>query len=74
MVGTKDTKLSEHLDSPRVLIEVKNEDFLPEWSKIFKKEYTKHLKKKYHISKKEASEIFEKITQEISIIEKLRLN
>lgn len=63
MVGNKDTKLSEHLDSPRVLIEVKNEDFLPEWSRIFKKEYTKHLKKKYHISKKEASEIFEKITQ-----------
>lgn len=74
MVGTKDTKLSEHLASPKVLIEVKNEDFIQKWNKIFKKEYTKHLKKKHHISKKDAVEIFEKITKEISIMEKLRLD
>ena len=74
MIGTKGAKLSQHLNSPKLLIEVKNEDFLPEWNKIFKKEYTKHLKKKHKLSKKDASEIFDKITQEISIIEKMRLN
>ena len=74
MVGTKSSKLSEHLNSPKVLIEVKNEDFLPEWNAIFKKEYTKYLKKNHKLSNKDASEIFERITQEISIIEEVRLN
>ena len=74
MVGNEGSKLSENLDSPRVLIEIKNDDFLQEWNKIFKKEYTKYLKEKYNLSKKAAAEVFEKMTQEISIIEKLRLN
>lgn len=72
-IGNKSSKLSENLDSPKVLIEVKNEDFLKEWNEIFKKEYSKYLKKKHNLSKKDAVDIFNKITEEISIIEKLRL-
>ena len=72
-MGDEGSKLSENMDAPKILIEVKNEEFLEEWYKIFQKEYTKHLRKKHGLSKKEAVDIFEKITKEISIIEKIRL-
>ena len=42
-------------------------------NEIFKKEYSKYLKKNHNLSKKDAVDIFNKITEEISIIEKLRL-
>lgn len=72
-IGTKDSKLSENLDCPKVLIEIKNDDFLEEWNKIFKKEYTKLLRKEFKLSQKDANDIFDKITEKVSIIEKIRL-
>lgn len=61
------------MDTHKVLIEVKNDDFLEEWNNIFKKEYTKYLRKEYKLTKKEAADVFDKITKEISVIEKIRL-
>lgn len=72
-IGNKNSKLSENMDSPKVLIEVKNDEFLKEWTEIFKKEYTKYLRKKHKLSKKEAIDVFDRITKEVSIIEKIRL-
>ena len=72
-IGDENSKLSENMDSNKILIEVKNNDFLEEWNKIFKKEYTKYLRKKYKLSKKEAYDVFDKITNDMSVIEKIRL-
>ena len=72
-IGDENSKLSENMDSHKILIEVKNNDFLEEWNKIFKKEYTKYLRKKYKLSKKEAYDVFDKITNDMSVIEKIRL-
>lgn len=72
-VGHKNSKLSEKMDTHKVLIEVKNDDFFEEWNSIFKKEYTKHLRSEYKLTKKEAADIFDKISKEVSVIEKIRL-
>lgn len=73
MTGDKETKFSQNLTSPRILLEVPCDDFEKEWKKIYKKEYVKHLKKEYKLPKKVAEEVFDEIHDQMDIIKKLRM-
>lgn len=73
MTGNKDTKFSEHLNEPRILLEIPCDDFEGEWKKIYKKEFSKFLQKKHKLAKREADEIFDKIHDKMDTIKTLRM-
>lgn len=73
MTGEKGTRLSQHLDDPRVLIEVLGVGFEDDWDKAYKKRYAEHLRRKHHFSKKESLKIFDEIRNEMQKIQTLRM-
>jgi hypothetical protein len=73
MTGDRETKFSQHLSSPRILLEVPCDDFEKEWKKIYKKEYVKYLQKEYKLSKKVAEKVFDEMHDQMDTVKKLRM-
>jgi hypothetical protein len=73
MTGDADSKLSQHLDDPRILVEVAIDSFIPEWEKVFQPKYVQYLKRKYKVSTSTALEIFEKMRNEFKKLKTMRM-
>ena len=74
MTGNSETKFSEHIGEPRILLEVPCDDFQEDWNKIYRKKYVEHLREEYKMSKKEALAIFDDVNNEMQKIKTLRIH